>query len=524
MLLLCVLVLSGILFNPAGVANAYELTLTDPMNDVCIPIISEPKAGIQSEIMIKLKLIYPRNLKVPVLLFRYEDILNFTTLPSWEEYEKGYASNYSSNNLNWDNYFLKNSVDFKENKFILDLYKGYNEIDEKRIYNGFLDRYNQQAVLPVSESGMYCVYLAPPLDADALFYLGVHHSKFHSSEMRYTNYCQSKYIIISGLLLVVYLINDILKRKTDKQLKISNMPIISKAVIFYVLLPFLSLTSLEWLAIFIEIHSTLSDRKIRYFEYSRSLIEWIQPDWKILLRFYVLIFSMGYGVIYYHRGASRTFSKMPRRNKNIALSLFTINIILSNTTKKYVTFFRYLMSFPTLALYKNTISFIGIIWLCSSLVFPFIWYFVSVFYYFRTRNVIKKLPLTLAETKGADATTRIMKSFKQSIFIILVSSAIPPLARLIAYYPRSVKSFRSAHGCFNLHLNLIDNDLLRESLILLVKSANDTFIKTQSFANSLDRRWPEAMEIYLTIGLLYVIWIRNNNALVVEDEKEDLKE
>ncbi|KRZ99176.1 uncharacterized protein AC631_05057 [Debaryomyces fabryi] len=117
-----------------------------------------------------------------------------------------------------------------------------------------------------------------------------------------------------------------------------------------------------------------------------------------------------------------------------------------------------------------------------------------------------------------------MKSFKQSIFIILVSSAIPPLARLIAYYPRSVKSFRSAHGCFNLHLNLIDNDLLRESLILLVKSANDTFIKTQSFANSLDRRWPEAMEIYLTIGLLYVIWIRNNNALVVEDEKEDLKE
>lgn len=129
MLLLCVLLLSGVLFNFDGVANAYRFKLGDPMNDVCISIISEPKAGIQSEIMIKLKLIYPRNQKVPVLLFRYGDILNFTTLPSREEYEKGYASNYSSSNLNWDGYFLKNAVDFKENKFILYLYEGYNEID-----------------------------------------------------------------------------------------------------------------------------------------------------------------------------------------------------------------------------------------------------------------------------------------------------------------------------------------------------------------------------------------------------------
>lgn len=58
--------------------------------------------------------------------------------------------------------------------------------------------------------------------------------------------------------------------------------------------------------------------------------EWIQPNWKILLRFYLLLFTMGYGVIYYHKGASRTFSKMPKRGTNIAWSLFITNIILNN--------------------------------------------------------------------------------------------------------------------------------------------------------------------------------------------------
>lgn len=37
-------------------------------------------------------------------------------------------------------------------------------------------------------------------------------------------------------------------------------------------------------------------------------------------------------------------------------------------------------------------------------------------------------------------------------------------------------------------------------------------------------KWPGSIKIYVTIGLLYAIWIRNNNALVIEDEKGDFKE
>ncbi|CUM52568.1 unnamed protein product [Debaryomyces tyrocola] len=525
MLLLFVLLLSGILYNTGIVTDASLNVLDNSMRDVCIPIISEPEASIQAAILIKLRGVVPSRLKVPVLLFRYEDILNFTTLPSREEYEKGYTSNYSSSNLNWDNYFLKNSVDFEENKFILDLYEGYNEIDEKRIYNGFLDRYTE-AVLPVYESGMYCVYLAPPIEQnfDVRFYLKVQNSKFYSSDMRYTNYRQTIYIIVAGLLLTVFLINDILKFSTDKRLKIRNVPIISKVVLFYILIPVVLFVSLEWLVVFIELHCNLSNRKIRYFKYFHLAIEWIQTNWNILLQFYILLFTMGYGVIYYHKGASRTFSKMPKRNKNLALSLFITNIILSNTQKQCLACVRYLMSFPTLALYKDMIRFISMVWLYGQLVFPFIWYFVSFIYYLKTRSIIKKLPRTLTRTEEIDAITRIVRAFKQSILVVFISPTISPLARLIAYGPLSIKSSRSAQNDFTLQLSLIDNDLLRESLISLVKSINDKFMRTKLHEMSLDRAWPGALEIYLTIGLLYVIWIRNNNALVVEDEKEDLKE
>lgn len=48
------------------------------------------------------------------------------------------------------------------------MYDGYNEIDEKWIYNEFLDASkdngNNEAVLPVNESEMYFDQLAPLID------------------------------------------------------------------------------------------------------------------------------------------------------------------------------------------------------------------------------------------------------------------------------------------------------------------------------------------------------------------------
>ena len=522
--------LSCILFNALVLADVQRLELdAHSLGVSCLPIINEPEATLLGGIKVfldELKLNdgqEPTDLKIPVLLFRYDDILNFTTLPSWEEYDEGYASNYSSNNLNSDNYFLKNSVDFEENKFILDLYEGYSEIDERRIYNGFLDLSKEdghaEALLPAYETGLYCAYVAPPINRNIKtmnISLALQYSKFYSTSMSYVDYCQVKYIIGTGLLLAIYLINNILKFQKDKQLDIKNMPIISKTVIFYVLIPLLSLMSLEWFIVFIEIHCNLSSRKIRCFEYSRLIIELIQPNWRILLRFYVLLFTMGYGVIYYHRGASRTFSKMPRRTKNVAWLLFITDLTLNNT--------EYFMKYNNLALYKDTIESIYAVCFFGSFVLPFVWYFVSFIYYFKTRNIIKKLPPTSTVTEGIDANTRIMKAFKQSSLVIFISPTISGLAWFSSYARVAIKTFFSMMNEISSELDVSDEELSRELLIKLVKLSHYIMRFTQDTMMSSFDEWPGAMKIYLTIALLYVIWIRNNNALVVEDEKGDLKE
>lgn len=538
MILIFVLFLGGVLFNTSVVANGHTLELDAySLGAHCFPIMTETKASIPGGIMVSLKSLVmyngykPTDLKIPLLLFRYDDILNFTTLPSMEEYRKGYASNYSSTTLNWDNYFLRDVVDFEENKFILDLYEGHNKIDKKRIYNGYLDAEKKNrhsaVILNVFESGIYCAYIAPPIDRGIkkmIAPIKVFRSELFSSNMLYANYSQTKYIIGIGILLAVYLINHILKFRKDGQWDIKNIPIISKAVIFYVLLPFLSLIFLEWIVIFIEIHCKLSRSKIRFFEYFRLTYQWIQPNWDILLRLYVLLFAMGYGVIYYNKGASRTFSKMPKRNMNLAWSLVITNIIVTNIHHVYENHITYLKSYQFLTLYKGTFEFICMLCSTCSSTFPSIWNFASFYYYFKTKDIIKQLPPREMETEGIDTNIRILTAFKHSQLIIAISPCIPLLSLITSGTRMLVLLVLSLNNFISAEMKLSVERSSREELIFLVKLENYKLLHLMKIAMISFETWPRAIKIYVTIGLIYMIWIRTNNAFVIEDEKEDLKE
>ncbi|KRZ99174.1 uncharacterized protein AC631_05055 [Debaryomyces fabryi] len=84
--------------------------------------------------------------------------------------------------------------------------------------------------------------------------------------------------------------------------------------------------------------------------------------------------------------------------------------------------------------------------------------------------------------------------------------------------------FYSMMDDITLDFELHDKEPTRESLILLVRKMSNAFLFSQDSEKSLIQSWPLRLKIYLTISLVYVIWIRNNNALVIEDEKEDFKE
>lgn len=533
-----VLFLGCIFFNSSVVAKEYSFELGASFLGVhCFPIISDKKASVQGGIMVSLKKLEidnrykPIDLKIPLLLFRYDDILNFTALPSKEEYSEGFSSNYSYTTLNWDDYFLKDVVDFEKNKFILNLYKGYNEIDNKRIYNGYLDaeKINRDSAvtLTVFETGMYCAYIAPPIDrgiTEMIAPIKVYHSEFFSSNMLYANYSLAKYIIGLGILLAVYLINHISKFRRDREWNINNIPIISKAAIFYVLLPFLSFISLEWIVLFIEIHCRLNRSRILFFEYFRLTYQWIQPNWDILLRFYVLLFAMGYGVIYYNRGASRTFSKMPKRARYLAWSLFITNIIVTNIDHIYKNHNAYLKSYQFLTTHKETIEFICMICSTCCSTFPYVWDCASIYHYSKTKRIVKKLPPMATELEGIGINVRILTAFKQSLIIMAISPFVPLLSLITSGLRMFVLIVLSLDNLVPTDMKIGAERTSRQELIFLVNFENYRLQHIMKAAVISPEGWPRAIKIYVTIGLIYMIWIRTNNALVIENEKEDLKE
>lgn len=202
---LLALLLSGILFTKSVLASFqwYQLDAKS-LGALCFPIMGEPEATLLGGIKVYLEELIlndgqePTDLKIPVLLFPYEDILNFTTLPSGRNMTSDLHLTIAL--ITWTGTIIFWKIHFEENKFILDLYDGYNEIDEKRIYNGYLDASKDngydEAILPAYKSGMYCAYVAPPINRDIKMMTircVPQYSSIYSTNMSYSDYCQTIY-------------------------------------------------------------------------------------------------------------------------------------------------------------------------------------------------------------------------------------------------------------------------------------------------------------------------------------------
>ena len=161
-------------YLPGYIGNAIELNSKD-YGASCSPIKYTPNSKMQASIELHIDQLDSKDrstlkdLKIPVLIFRYADILNFTSIRPIEDYFYDYSYYFSEGSLDDQKEFYKDVVDFKQNKFKLDMSNGY-KLNKDRIYNDYLtidskDEKHIKAVLPVYESGIYCAYVAPPVDS-----------------------------------------------------------------------------------------------------------------------------------------------------------------------------------------------------------------------------------------------------------------------------------------------------------------------------------------------------------------------
>lgn len=521
-------------YLPGYIGNAIELNSKD-YGASCSPIKYTPNSKMQASIELHIDQLDSKDrstlkdLKIPVLIFRYADILNFTSIRPIEDYFYDYSYYFSEGSLDDQKEFYKDVVDFKQNKFKLDMSNGY-KLNKDRIYNDYLtidskDEKHIKAVLPVYESGIYCAYVAPPVDSGIKklsIPVNYKNSYGYLPYIQYAIYTQYKYIVTIGLLLTAYLFHYILKFKVGKDFKnMNSISIISKAVIFYLLIPIVFLSIGDWFIDFIQNNYISSGSHATIFKFLKMTITWMDYNFSIMLRFFILLFAMGYGVIYYHNNANQNYREMPARLINKAIVLFVVNVCLFSVRECLDYFGDSIVS----AMYGDTFSngmqkinphfdpsaiFIVhqiINFACE--VFPLIWFVLSLVHYFKTKKTIAKFPPISATAEGSvDANSRIIKSFRQSILILFV------LPVFLAFVFGTFVAYHIIHS--NEYSLDIPNTTGREDIAQLVLSMRMLEILTFDNSAILPAVWVSVLNVYLTIVLIYAIWIRNDNELVME--------
>ena len=116
-----------------------------------------------------------------------------------------------------------------------------------------------------------------------------------------------KYVIVLAIILFIYLLNYILKFKVGKDFKdLDSVSVISKAVIFS-FIPIYSCQFLyvDWVILENNFFDTSKDSMLM--NLAKQGAQFLSIAFNTYTICILLLFSMGYGVIYYHNGNSHRY-------------------------------------------------------------------------------------------------------------------------------------------------------------------------------------------------------------------------
>lgn len=460
------------------------------------------------------------DLKIPTLIFRYLHIANFSNIPPIQKFDNEYRARFDKD---------APKLPIADNKFELKLENGYTSIDEQKLYNDYVtpenndgsDSKHVDVIFPVKEDGYYCVYIAPPTDiglTDIQIPVKFSNSYGYLPYLRYVVYSQLKYGIIIALGLAALLLHAILKYRVGDDFKnLNNVSLISKAVIFYILVPRIML----W--IFTSISEGLtnlfspSDSPSRLLSLINLVDQWAIQTLNIFESYCLLLFVMGYGVMYYQKGSSRNYRKFPTKLSKLTTRLLfghvlvvTISLIYSEITASFdvvsgdVSGAEIVDNAP-----PRTIAFVlaGI-----SGAFAFVWFALTFVFYFKTKKTIASFaPVTTNAAEDATiANSKIVHSFRRSILIIFLIPLILAVSMgIIAGYRLSGSIEKLG---FTPGVERVPNSYM--------------FFETQEwlYSNScmlLLMFWAASGSELLTILGIYLIWIKDNNGLAVDEKDYD---
>ncbi|KAI3405252.2 hypothetical protein KGF56_001944 [Candida oxycetoniae] len=441
------------------------------------------------------------------LIFHYYDIVNFTSVPILEVF----AQLYPKEKKNLYGQMLK-----EDGSFNLDPAEGYN-VDKSKIWSGSIDK---EVKFEIPSTGIYCVYIAPPADTDededqaqAQFKIPVvfKNSYGNLSYTYYLIYSLLKFSIPAGLVIFAGLFNYVLRFKIGKDFQnMDSLSVISKAVIFLVLCPLIAVSILQWFVFFLVNNFLETCQKSFIINFLSFVAQFASMSFHVFVAYMTLLFSMGFGVIYYYNGNSRNYRLFPQQSFRKISGFLFLNIVLLFVLLVMNSFIgskntNYLIGIGDSTV-NNKNSFVGFITLLAGL-FSLVWVILPMVFYFKTKKTIATFP----PAPDAESTDKVVSAFRKSFLVIYV---LPILTAILA---GAIVGVLSAQYMLNMPQFPPNTERA-----LVYASAQAMWIIENSLKSVMLPLFTTSL--FYSFGfiiILFFIWIKDNNGLIVDRNAND---
>lgn len=439
----------------------------------------------------------PQDVKIPTFIFHYIDLLNFTNVPRVESYYNQYPNKLPEDLFSEDKF---NIIPSKESEF-----------DTAKVYNGYIDS-SRDAEFIVPQSGIYCVYIGKVEDAKVSIPVDFKNSYGNLDYPSYMVYSQMKWVIIFAIALFAYLFNYILQFKVGEDFKnLDSISVISKAIIFWVLIPYIMVYIYQWALFFLKNNFISSSQNSMLVGWATFFSEFITQTYSIYTSGLLLLFSMGYGVIYYHNGNSHNYRMFPQKTFSKVIAFFVVYVLImyiflllaSHRSDQYP----YLSGFGNLSLFDEKSSTWTSVFGSLAGLFSMITFGLTMYNYFQTKKTIAKFP---PSANDSNSTERVGSAFRKSIIIFLV---LPIIVFFIGGLIGAISSVKKLVK--DIPQQPSDRFEDYQSVIIFFSLEN-------TFAGVMEPMLISSWVYFFTAVIaIFFIWIKDNNGLIIDRNVDD---
>ncbi|EMG46238.1 hypothetical protein G210_3510, partial [Candida maltosa Xu316] len=297
-------------------------------------------------------------------------------------------------------------------------------------------------------------------------------------------------------------------RVGDDFKNLDSVSVISKGVIFLVLIPFIVVHTYHWVMLSLQNNFINSSSGNALFSLASFVAEFLSAAYNIYFSCLSLLFSMGYGVIYYHNGKSRHYRIFSKSTFTKISWFFVVNLVVlyifMSSLNQPSTKYPFMSWFDNSSQSDSDVSISSVVFTVLVTLFSNIWLALTAVSYFETKKAIAKSP------PFQKSSHRIVLAFKKSIYIILVSSIVVIFGNYISEYKRSQKMTQ-----VSLPKEPIGRSKDYESVVALLRMENSL---QDLLSPILITNW---VCFFVPVVFIFFIWVKDNNGLIIDRNGDD---